>query len=78
MTSKIKSNLLCTIVAFSLIGTSCSVKEYTDPSSISDKNVISSVDGLFGLCNGMQYRYSVGRQSPLYQGFSSSGLTTFE
>ncbi|MEY4937288.1 MAG: hypothetical protein RIS64_3647 [Bacteroidota bacterium] len=78
MNSKIKSYLFGTVVTFGVFGTSCSVKEYTDPSSISDKNVISSVDGLFGLCNGMQYRYSVGRQSPLYQGFSSSGLTTFE
>jgi starch-binding outer membrane protein, SusD/RagB family len=78
MNSKIKSYLFGTVVTFSVFGTSCSVKEYTDPSSISDKNVISSVDGLFGLCNGMQYRYSVGRQSPLYQGFSTNGLVSYE
>jgi starch-binding outer membrane protein, SusD/RagB family len=78
MNSKIKSYLFGTAIIMGLFGTSCSVKEYTDPSSIADTNVISSVDGLFGLCNGMQFRYSVGRQSPLYQGFSSSGLTTYE
>lgn len=61
-----------------MLSSGCSIKEYTDPSSISDKNVISTVDGLFGLCNGMQYRFTVGRQSPLYQGFSASGLSSGE
>jgi starch-binding outer membrane protein, SusD/RagB family len=78
MNSKIKFCLLGSAFAVILLHTNCSIKEYTDPSSISDKNVISTVDGLLGLCNGMQYRYTVGRQSPLYQGFSASGLMSYE
>jgi starch-binding outer membrane protein, SusD/RagB family len=78
MNSKIKSYLFGSIVALSLLNSSCGIKEYTDPSSISETNVISSVDGLIGICNGLQWRYSVGRQSPMYQGFSASGLTTYE
>ena len=57
---------------------SCTIKEYTDPSSISDTQVVSTVDGLVGLCNGLQLRYTVGRQSPTYQGFSASGLLSKE
>lgn len=37
-----------------------------------------SIDGLIGVCNGLQSRYSIGRQSPLYQSFSVSGLVTNE
>ena len=54
------------------------IKEYTDPSAITDTQVVSSTEGLFSLCNAMQLRYSVGRQSPTYQGFSASGLSTKE
>jgi hypothetical protein len=78
MNFKIKFCLLGSAFALSMLSSGCSIKEYTDPSSISDKNVISTVDGLFGLCNGMQYRFTVGRQSPLYQGFSASGLSSGE
>jgi starch-binding outer membrane protein, SusD/RagB family len=54
------------------------IKEYTDPSSITDKQAASNVDGLSNIVNGMQSRYTVGRQSPYYQAFSASGLCSNE
>lgn len=75
--NKMKVYILGLAVIMSFTQTGC-IKEYSDPSSISDTQVISTVDGLIGLVNGLQFRYSVGRQSPLYQGFSASGLTTLE
>ena len=75
--NKIRIYIVGLVVLMSLPQTGC-IKEYLDPSSISDTQVISTLDGLVGLVNGMQLRYSVGRQSPLYQGFSASGLSTLE
>jgi starch-binding outer membrane protein, SusD/RagB family len=76
--NKLKYIVFGLVLSLSMTQMSCSIKEYTDPSAISDKQVISTVDGLVGLCNGLQLRYTVGRQSPTYQGFSASGLTTLE
>jgi starch-binding outer membrane protein, SusD/RagB family len=76
--NKVKYILFGLVVSMTLVQTSCTIKEYTDPSSISDTQVISTVDGLAGICNGLQARYTVGRQSPLYQGFSASGLMSGE
>jgi starch-binding outer membrane protein, SusD/RagB family len=76
--NKVKYMLFGLVMSTALAQMSCGVKEYTDPSSISDTQVISTVDGLAGLCNGLQLRYTVGRQSPIYQGFSASGLLTGE
>jgi starch-binding outer membrane protein, SusD/RagB family len=74
----IKYILLSLVISTTLLQTSCTTKEYTDPSTISDTQVVSTLDGLLGLCNGLQLRYTVGRQSPTYQGFSASGLLTGE
>lgn len=76
--NKLRYILFGLVISMSLIQTSCTTKEYTDPSSISDTQVVSSVDGLLGLCTGLQFRYTIGRQSPTYQGFSASGLLTVE
>jgi starch-binding outer membrane protein, SusD/RagB family len=76
--NKVKYILFGLVISMALTQMSCTTKEYTDPTAISDKQVISSVDGLLGLCNGMQSRYTVGRQSPIYQGFSASGLMSGE
>ncbi len=54
------------------------IKEYTDPSSITETQATSSAEGVAGLINGLQSRYTVGRQCPLYQSFSASGLVTNE
>ena len=76
--NKVKYILFGLVISMALTQMSCTTKEYTDPTAISDKQVISNVDGLLGLCNGLQSRYTVGRQSPIYQGFSASGLLTGE
>ena len=76
--NKLRYILFGLVISMSLIQTGCTTKEYTDPSSISDTQVVSSVDGLLGLCTGLQFRYTIGRQSPTYQGFSASGLLTVE
>ncbi|WP_341842321.1 RagB/SusD family nutrient uptake outer membrane protein [Chitinophaga caseinilytica] len=48
-----------------LPGTSCN-KEYINPSEGSVPSVETSPDALMTLCAGLQRRYSIGRQSPLY------------
>ena len=76
--NKVKYMLFGLVASMAVAQMSCTIKEYTDPSSISDTQVVSTVDGLVGLCNGLQLRYTVGRQSPTYQGFSASGLLSKE
>ncbi|MBL7815631.1 MAG: RagB/SusD family nutrient uptake outer membrane protein [Saprospiraceae bacterium] len=73
-----KIYFIISFVATLLLTQSSCIKEYTNPSAITNLQVVSSVDGLTGLVNGLQFRYSVGRQSPLYEGFSASGLVTNE
>lgn len=55
--------LLFSLVLLSAIG--CK-KEYFNPSSASQDEIVKNVDGLIAVCNGNQYRWSVGRQSPNY------------
>lgn len=50
-----------------MITTSCN-KEYINPSAASVPSVTTNVDGLMTLCAGLQRRYTIGRQSPLYTG----------
>jgi starch-binding outer membrane protein, SusD/RagB family len=52
--------------------------EYLNPSSASEKQVTADLNGLIALANGLQYRYSVGRQSPVYAMITANGLTTKE
>jgi hypothetical protein len=35
-------------------------KEYLNPSTASQTQVVTSSDGLITLCNGLQYRYTTG------------------
>jgi hypothetical protein len=67
--------LFCSVLF--IVPTACN-KEYLDPASVSQNQVVNSVDGLIGLVNGMQYRYSVGRQSPVYSVIAASGFTAQE
>ena len=53
------------MVASSISITSCD-KEYINPSSASTPSVVTNVDGLMNLCAGLQRRFTIGRQSPLY------------
>lgn len=74
-----KSKIFAFIFSAVFVGTQTGcIKEYTDPSNLLSDQVASSIDGLIGVCNGLQVRYSVGRQSPLYQSYNISGLLTNE
>lgn len=52
--------------------------EYLNPSSASEKQVTSDLNGLIALANGLQYRYSISRLSPVYAMITANGLTTKE
>jgi hypothetical protein len=62
---RIKQIALLLLVSSSVMFTSCD-KEYINPSTASVPSVTTSVDGLMNLCAGLQRRYTIGRQSPLY------------
>ena len=54
-------------------------KEYLNPSTASQNQVVTSSDGLLTLCNGLQYRYSAGGLlSVLYNSVAAGGLSTRE
>ena len=71
----IKSFILASVAMISL--SSCQ-KEYLNPSTGSETQVLTDVDGLVALANGLPLRYSVGRQSPAYTIVATGGLTTKE
>ncbi len=60
-----KTTILCLLVGGSGMFTSCN-KEYIDPSSGSVPSVTTSADALMNLCAGLQRRFTIGRQSTLY------------
>jgi starch-binding outer membrane protein, SusD/RagB family len=66
-----------TLVALVLFSSSCR-KEYLNPSTASEQSVVKDLNGILALCNGLQYRYSVGRQAPMYTVIVANGLTTRE
>lgn len=68
---------ICLAGGLLVLPVSCN-KEYLDPASVSEKQAVGSVDGLIGLANGLQYRYSVGRQSPVYSTIAASGFSAQE
>ena len=59
--------MLLLLAASCILTTSCN-KEYINPSTASVPSVTTNVDGLMTLCAGLQRRYTIGRQSPLYTG----------
>jgi starch-binding outer membrane protein, SusD/RagB family len=70
-----KSLILASVAMMSL--SSCK-EEYLNPSTASETQVVSDVDGLIALANNLPLRYSVGRQSPGYTIITTSGLVTRE
>ena len=58
------------------IFTSCN-KEYINPSTASVPSVTTSVDGLMNLCAGLQRRFTIGRQSPLYNAPIGGAFTVY-
>ncbi|GGD76598.1 hypothetical protein GCM10011514_45690 [Emticicia aquatilis] len=72
-----KTFIYSLITASTLVATSCN-KEYLNPSAASEQQVVNDVNGLIALANGLQYRLTVGRASPMYALPSAIGLTTKE
>ena len=77
---RIKQLTLLLFTGSLLFITSCN-KEYINPSTASEPSVTGSVDGLMNLCAGLQRRFTIGRQSPIYTapiagGYSVYGLYT--
>ncbi len=77
MRSKISYLGMAALVG-ALFLTSCYRDEYLNPSQASNESVVDNANGLIALCNGLQFRYSVGRQSPVYSYITASGLSTNE
>lgn len=65
----------CFTIAYFFV--SCD-KEYLNPSTASEQQIVSDVNGLIALANGLQYKYSVSRLSPNYTLPTASGLLTRE
>jgi hypothetical protein len=78
--SKLLNNLKAVPLAFVLLISinACGDKEYLNPSAASEQQVVSDVNGLITLCNGLQYRFTVGRSSPGYTMPTTAGLMTRE
>jgi starch-binding outer membrane protein, SusD/RagB family len=74
-----KYPLLIAICALALmsVGVGCE-KEYLNPSTASEQEIVKDVNGLIALCNGLQFRYTVSRRSPVYAGIAANGCTTLE
>jgi starch-binding outer membrane protein, SusD/RagB family len=66
--------LLATMIGYS----SCKQEDYYNPSSAGEEQVVTDINGLIAVANGLQYRYSIGRQSPVYSYIAASGLSTKE
>ena len=68
------------IVLFLFLGLSlisCDA-EFLDPTKPTEGDVFSSRSGLIGAANGLQSKWSIGRQSPVYTIITGSGFTTNE
>ena len=65
------------IFSFCLLNIACN-KEYLNPSTASEVQVVSSPQGLIAIANGLQQKYSIGRTSPIYNALTTSGLLSGE
>ncbi len=65
--------LLLSVLFFS----SCE-KDFVNPGAATESQVLNSADGLIGLTVGIQKRWTVGRQSPVYATVAGSGFSTME
>ncbi|REA57880.1 RagB/SusD family nutrient uptake outer membrane protein [Dyadobacter luteus] len=71
-----KTHIYTILTATMLAFASCEQKEYLNPSSTTEGQVINDVTGLITLANGLQFRYSM--SGGLYNFISANGLTTKE
>ena len=69
--------IIYTFFTIAFLFVSCD-KEYLNPSTASEEQIINDVNGLISLANGLQYKYSVSRASPNYTLPTASGLLTKE
>jgi hypothetical protein len=72
-----KYSSLVLLLALSLAFSACE-KDFTNPGAATEDQVLNSADGLIGLTVGIQKRWSVGRQSPVYATVAGAGFSTFE
>ncbi|MCF2442893.1 RagB/SusD family nutrient uptake outer membrane protein [Dyadobacter sp. CY345] len=74
-----KKTLIYSMLAAGMLTvSSCEQKEFLNPSSASETQVVTDVYGLISLANGLQYRYSAGPAGVTYSMISANGLTTKE
>jgi starch-binding outer membrane protein, SusD/RagB family len=73
--NKIISSMLLFVCIVTFMG-SCK-KEYINPSSASTGSVTKNVDALMNLAAGIQRRYTIGRQSPVYNTPVAGGYSVF-
>jgi hypothetical protein len=73
---RIKQITLMLLTGSLLLITSCN-KEYINPSTASEPSVTTSVDGLMNLCAGLQRRFTIGRQSPIYTAPIAGGYSVY-
>jgi hypothetical protein len=63
---RIKQLIILLLLASNLLVVPSCNKEYINPSTASVPSVTTSADALMTLCAGLQRRFTIGRQSPLY------------
>ncbi len=68
-------SIIC-LAATGLMFTSCD-KEYVNPSAASTLSVTTNTDALMNLCAGLQRRFTLGRQSPLYNTVTGGVFSVF-
>jgi len=73
---RIKQITLLLFTGSLLLITSCN-KEYINPSTASEPSVTTSVDGLMNLCAGLQRRFTIGRQNPIYTAPIAGGYSVY-
>jgi len=73
-----KKTLIYSLLFASMFLASSCKDEYTNPSSANQDQATGSVSGLIAVANGIQFRYTIGRASPVYAAISANGLTTRE
>ena len=67
-----------TALCLGLLLTACDQAEYLNPSAASETQVVSDVNGLITLANGLQSRYTTLRTGVVYNSIAASGLSTKE
>jgi starch-binding outer membrane protein, SusD/RagB family len=73
-----KKLIIYSLVTATMVLASSCTKEYLNPSTAIESQVINDVNGLITLANGLQFKMTVGRASPGYATPTAVGLTTKE